>query len=305
MSTRREAVRLLGSASVGAWAAGTWTGVNSLIATQLSATTAIVDSAPPLAPGTPMSPERMALIEAFNKQSQGLETRYEARTHKADFTMPYRLFRPATAAKAPLVLYLHGSGGLGDDNQKQLGLGNIFGTRVWLLPAKQKKFPCFVVVPQTDRGWIRYDLSQHTPGPAKVIPGLGDGARVALQIVDSLCREFAIDERRIYVTGQSMGGAGTWHLTAYRPKFFAAAVVCCGSDTAEHATKSISTPLWNFHGNADQSVPVALSRERIAALRRAGGHPLYTEYAGVDHNVWEWAFTEPSLVDWLFSQRRR
>ena len=305
MSTRREAVRLLGSASVGAWVAGTWTGVNSLIATQLSATTAIVDSTPPLAPGTPMSPERMALIEAFNKQSQGLETRYEARTHKADLTMPYRLFRPATAAKAPLVLYLHGSGGLGDDNQQQLGLGNVFGTRVWLLPANQKKFPCFVVVPQTDRGWIRYDLSQQTPGAAKVIPGLGDGARVALQIVDSLCREFAIDERRIYVTGQSMGGAGTWHLTAYRPKFFAAAVICCGSDTAEHATKSISTPLWNFHGNADQSVPVALSRERIAALRRAGGHPLYTEYAGVDHNVWEWAFTEPSLVDWLFSQHRR
>ena len=69
-----------------------------------------------------MSPERMALIEAFNKQSEGLETKYEARTHKADFTMTYRLFRPATVAKAPLVLYLRDSGGLGDDNQKQLGL---------------------------------------------------------------------------------------------------------------------------------------------------------------------------------------
>jgi len=101
-----------------------------------------------------------------------------------------------------------------------------------------------------------------------------------------------------------MGGSGSWHLSAYRPKFFAAAVVCCGSNTAEDATKSIRTPLWNFHGDADQSVPVALSRDRIAALRKAGGHPLYTEYAGVDHNVWEWAFTEPSLVDWLFSQHR-
>ena len=115
-----------------------------------------------------MSQERMALIEAFKKQSDGLETKYEARTHKADFTMPYRLFRPTTAAKVPLVLYLHGSGGLGDDNQRQLGLGNVFGTRVWLLPENQKKFPCFVVAPQTDRGWIRYDLSQQTPGPAKM-----------------------------------------------------------------------------------------------------------------------------------------
>lgn len=65
--------------------------------------------------------------------------------------MPYRLFKPAAAGKLPLVLYLHGSGGQGDDNQKQLGLGNIFGTRVWLLPQNQEKHPCYVVVPQTDR----------------------------------------------------------------------------------------------------------------------------------------------------------
>jgi len=121
---RREEIASVDTSAhlVGTWIAGTWTGVNTLIATQLSATTAIVDPTPPLAPGAPMSPERMALIEAFNKQSEGLETKYEARTHKADFTMTYRLFRPATVAKAPLVLYLRDSGGLGDDNQKQLGL---------------------------------------------------------------------------------------------------------------------------------------------------------------------------------------
>ena len=119
-----------------------------------------------------------------------------------------------------------------------------------------------------------------------------------------MCREFAIDERRIYVTGQSMGGAGTWHMTAQRPKFFAAAVACCAAQTAEDPTASLSTPLWNFHGSADKSVPVALSRDRIAAMRKAGGHPLYTEYPGVDHNVWEWAYTEPGLVNWVFAQRR-
>jgi predicted peptidase len=117
-------------------------------------------------------------------------------------------------------------------------------------------------------------------------------------------REFAIDERRIYVTGQSMGGSWVWHMTAQRPEFFAAAVPCCGADTNEEATASLGTPLWNFHGDSDQSVPVALSRERIAALRKAGGHPLYTEYAGVDHNVWQWAYTEPELLKWVFSQRR-
>lgn len=302
MITRQEAVHLLGTVSAGAWFTGT--GLNFSLAAQTSATAGAGGSTPPLAPGTPTSPQRTALIDAFRAESAGHEKAFEARTHKGDWTMPYRLFRPATAARVPLVLYLHGSGGLGDDNLKQMGLGNIFGTRVWVLPENQKKLPCYVVVPQTDRGWIRYDFSHQGPGPAKVLPGLGDGARLALEIVDELRREFAIDERRIYVMGQSMGGAGTWHMTAQRPKFFAAAVVCCGSETAEDATKSISTPVWNFQGDADHTVPVTLSRDRIAALRKAGGRPLYTEYAGVDHNVWEWAFTEPALVKWVFSQRR-
>ncbi len=251
-----------------------------------------------------MSPERIALIDAFKEKSTGLEKHYEARVYKSDLTMPYRLFRPAATGKLPLVLYLHGSGGLGDDNQKQLGLGNVFGTRVWLLPENQKQFPCYVVVPQTNTGWVHYDLSQEAQGRVGLLPGLGDGARLALQIVASLSREFAIDERRIYVTGQSMGGAGTWHMTAQRPKFFAAAVSCCGSQTDEPASASLGTPLWNFHGAADKSVPVSLSRDRIAALRKAGGQPLYTEYPGVDHNVWEWAYTEPEVVKWVFAQHR-
>jgi len=251
-----------------------------------------------------MSPERVALIEAFKKQSEGLENKFEARTHKSDWEMPYRLFRPGTTRKLPLVLYLHGSGGLGNDNLKQLGLGNIFGTRVWLLPENQKRFPCYVVVPQTDRGWARYDLSQQAEGPAKVLPGLGDGSRMALEVVDAVRRDFAIDERRIYVTGQSMGGAGTWNVITNRPQFFAAAIICCGSISTDDGTGSIDTPLWNFHGDSDQTVPVFVSRDRMAARRKAGGQPLYTEYAGVDHNVWEWVFTEPALVKWVFSQRR-
>lgn len=201
-------------------------------------------------------------------------------------------------------MYLHGSGGLGDDNEKQLGLGNVFGTRVWLLPENQRNFPCYVMVPQTDSGWVNYDLSHEAEGKIGLLPGLGEGARLALEIIASLCREFSVDEHRIYVTGQSMGGAGIWHMTAQRPKLFAAAVALCASDTHESPVDSLATPLWNFHGAADQSVPVSLSRQRIAALRKAGGHPLYTEYPGVDHDVWHWAYTEPELVKWVFAQRR-
>ena len=302
MIIRREAVRLLGSASAAAWFASRTSLTLSLEAKTSSS--AKDGASPSLAPGTPTSPARLALIDAFRKESEGVQNSYEARTHKSDWTMPYRLFRAAAPGKVPLILYLHGSGGLGDDNLKQLGLGNVFGTRVWLLPENQKRFPSYVVAPQTDRGWARYDLSQQTEGPTKVLPGLGDGSRLALEIVDELCREFPIDQERIYVTGQSMGGAGTWNVMRHRPKFFAAAVICCGSVAPEDGTASIETPLWNFHGDSDQTVPVSLSRDRIAARRKAGGRPLYTEYAGVDHNVWEWAYTEPALVKWVFGQRR-
>lgn len=299
MMTRREAIYLLGSASVGGWA--TQTGLNFSIAPDASAAAKAAQT-PSLAPGAPTSLERMALIEAFKKESEGLQKKFEARTHKSDLVMPYRLFQPVAAGKLPLVVFLHGSGGLGDDNEKQLGLGNIFGTRVWVLPENQRRFPCYVVAPQTDRGWIRYDLSKQ---PAQELPGLGDGNRLALEIVDRLCHEFPIDQSRIYVTGQSMGGAGTWNMIAYRPKLFAAAVICCGSISTEDGTGAIGTPLWNFHGDSDKAVPVSVSSDRIAARRKAGGRPLYTEYAGVDHNSWQWAYTEPELVKWVFAQRRQ
>jgi predicted peptidase len=300
MITRREAVRLLGSVSAGVWFAATQSGLNLSFAANASASN--YDSTPALAPGTPTSPERMALIEAFKRQSEGLQDKFEARTYKGDWVMPYRLFRPATTGKVPLVMYLHGSGGLGDDNLKQLRFGNIFGTRVWLLPENQKRFPCYVLAPQTDRGWIRYDFSQ---SPAKELPGFGDGARLALEIVDGLRREFAVDERRIYVTGNSMGGAGVWNMLANRPHFFAAAVTCCAGESSDDGTGSVETPVWDFHGDADQVVPVSSSRDRIAARRKAGGHPIYTEYPGVDHDgTTGLAFTEPALPKWVFAQHR-
>jgi predicted peptidase len=292
MMTRRKALGLLGSMSAGAVLP------LSLLRTPQG------DSVPPLAPGAPMSPQRLALIAAFRQRSEGIETTFEARSHKRDRVMPYRLFRPHASGKLPLVVFLHGSGGLGDDNLKQMGLGNIFGTRVWALPENQRKFPCYVVAPQTDRGWVRYAPASPGDSVARVVPGLGDGARLVFEIVEELQREFAIDERRIYVTGQSMGGAGTWHMAAQRPRLFAAAVACCGGRTSDAAVASVGTPLWDFHGGADATVPPAVSRDRIAALRKAGGHPLATEYAGVGHNVWEWAYTEPALVSWVFSQRR-
>jgi predicted peptidase len=138
-----------------------------------------------------------------------------------------------------------------------------------------------------------------------MVQGPGQGVLMALKVIDAVRHEFPIDDQRINVTGQSMGGAGTWNIIASRPKFFAAAATCCGSISKDDGTASIDTPLWNFRGDSDQTVPVTISRDRIAARRKVGGrHPLSTKYAGVDHNAWEWAFTEPELPKWMFSQCR-
>jgi acetyl esterase/lipase len=114
MMTRREALAVLGSMAAGTLVVPTIQG----------------DATPPLARGAPNSPERQALINAFRAASEKIPAKFEARTYRSDWTMPYRLFRPNAPGRLPLVVYLHGGGGLGNDNEKQMGVGNIFGTRV-------------------------------------------------------------------------------------------------------------------------------------------------------------------------------
>src|SRR5271156_4793731 len=182
MITRRAAVCALSSASALAFFNALRNGTVKFMASVSAATAATPtiatkdDAAPALAPRAPMAAQRKTLIEAFKEKPAGIPEKFEARTFKADGDIPYRLFKPETGAsgKLPLVIYLHGSGGLGDDNEKQMGLGNIFGTRVFALPENQKRFPCYVLAPQTDRGWARYDFLQQ---PAKRVGGVGGGSQ--------------------------------------------------------------------------------------------------------------------------------
>jgi len=268
-------------------------------------------TAPPIAPGAPNSPQRLALIAALRQKLPALTQHFTPHTHagKDGTPMPYRLFRPSKtpAAKIPLILYLHGAGGLGDDNRKQIAGGNLFGSHLWALPEIQKQHPSFILAPQTSFGWIRYDAIRTPGGPRpNPIPGFGKGAALVFEIVTALRQELPIDERRIYVMGNSMGGGGTWHFLAHKPGLFAAAIPVAGgaSNSSDPMPPVVGTPLWNFHGDADQTVPVEVSRTRIDALRKAGGNPSYTEYPGIGHNANEWAFSEPALPNWLFAQRR-
>lgn len=160
-----------------------------------------------------------------------------------------------------------------------------------------------MVAPQSNVNWPCVILEEGKR--PQLCPGLGSGARQAFEIIDKLVAELPIDRTRIYVTGHSMGGAGTWHMIAQRPHFFAAATPVCGLPDFATAAAIKDVPLWNFHGNADEIEPVATSRRMIQAILDAGGLPLNTEYPGVGHNVFLWAYTEPALVNWLFAQRQK
>lgn len=212
--------------------------------------------------------------------------------------MPYRLFIPDAAARTgplPVVIYLHGGGGAGRDNLRQLSTGNVAGTRLWVRSDIQRRFPAFVLAPQLDGDgqWGNAGSTQLTPDAA-----------LALEVLDQVARDFAIDQRRVYLVGQSRGGRGVWDLVSKRPGLFAAAVPVCGDGNVDRVVAASAVPIWAFHGALDDVVPVDGSRAMVAALRAAGSQVRYTEYADAGHNVWNRAFAESELPAWLFSQRR-
>jgi predicted peptidase len=137
---------------------------------------------------------------------------------------------------------------------------------------------------------------------------------LALGALDDAVREYSGDEERLYLTGVSMGGIGSWQFAARHPGKFAAVVPVSGrsplrglaEDPEEEIARRIgNTPAWVFHGTEDQIVSVEGSRRIVAALRRLGNNANYTEYAGVGHNSWDKAYAEPELVPWLLSHRLR
>ena len=125
-----------------------------------------------------------------------------------------------------------------------------------------------------------------------------------LELIPALQKEYSIDAKRIYLTGLSVGGYGTWDLLARKPDLFAAGVPVCGGGDESTAGKIAKIPIRVFHGDLDSAVPVSRSRTMVEALKKAGGHPKYTEYAGVGHNPWDKAYADPKLMNWLFKQKK-
>jgi predicted peptidase len=221
---------------------------------------------------------------------------FEKKTFK---TMPYRLSVPPNydkTKKYPLVLWLHGAWGRGNDNERQIIEGNTLGATIWTRAENQTKNPVFVLAPQCALGewWANNDSEMKPSSELEKV----------VELLKELQKQYSIDADRLYVTGQSMGGYGTWSIVTEYPEMFAAAIPLCGGGSASRAKNLINVPIWAFHGDADDAVDVEKSREMIEAIKKAGGNPKYTEYKDVGHSVWHQAFAEPELLNWVFAQKR-
>jgi predicted peptidase len=213
---------------------------------------------------------------------------------KTEFKAPsgnvlrYAIMKPEkvkTEETYPLVISLHGSGGRGKNNWERNCHANVALGK----SERRKQYPCYVIAPTVKKSQ-RWN---------------GETLKTLFELISSLQTKHAIDPDRIYVTGQSMGGYGTFAAITLRPKLFAAAAPVCGGGRTELAKQIAQIPIWVFHGAKDPTVPVERSREMVEALKKAGGTPTYTEYPDVRHNAWTRAYEDNKFWKWLFSQYRK
>lgn len=238
--------------------------------------------------------------------AQGFEARWFSRGGES---LPYRILPPAgyNAGKTyPLIIFMHGIGERGNDNEKQL----IHGSKMFLNDTLRQQFPAFVVFPQCadNTTWAPMMAKQDSAGnrifefPASLPPTAP--SRLLYQLIDSLMASGSVDTKRLYVGGMSMGGMGTFDMLARFPARFAAAFPICGAGNEKLAKRyAKNTAVWIFHGADDKVVPPASSRLFFEILKEKGADVRYTEYPGVGHNSWDNVFTDPELFPWLFSHQ--
>jgi predicted peptidase len=217
----------------------------------------------------------------------------------------YQLFVPASysaAKRYPLIVSLHGAGSHGTDNLRQLS-----STVGAVIDGAQAVEPTFVLVPQDPTGdkWVTGSGEAPYRNFRQVDRAQSAAAGVVLAGIDELKSTYSIDPDRVYLTGGSAGGTGTWDLiTRNGVGRFAAAVPITGANDPSRAAEIAQLPIWAFHGAQDNIAPVENSREMVASLRALGSPVKYTEYADVGHESWNRAYAEPELFRWLLAQKR-
>jgi len=226
-------------------------------------------------------------------------------------TLRCRILTPVNfspSKKYPLVVFLHGSGERGIDNEKQL----TWGADIFLDSLNRNRYPAIILFPQcpANESWAnttRTEIKDSLGGfRLDTLARPKKTTQLLLNFIDTLGASGGIDKQRIYIGGLSMGGFGTFEILWRRPDLFAAAIVICGGGTPEKVSSyAPKLPIWVFHGDADAVVPVSNSRIMVTALKSAKMSLTYTEYPGVNHDSWKNAFAEPKLMDWIFSQKKK
>ena len=225
-------------------------------------------------------------------------------TDKNGIEMPYRLFLPKgynSQKQYPLVLAFHGAGSRGNDNLKQLRPW-IAG---WMDEQVQKEHPCIILMPQcpVKQQWVNVPWKEGSY-LFKDIP-MSDPMKLSKEIFDKVVHGYSVDENRVYVMGMSMGGYGTWNFAMRYPEIVAAAVPICGAGDPSMAKKIKSIPIWVFHGDKDQTVPLSGSTDMIEALNHFKKNKVrLTIYKDVGHDSYKLAWKDPELIAWIFNQNK-
>ena len=200
--------------------------------------------------------------------------------------------------KVPLILFLHGAGERGNDNAAQLKHGAAD-----LIKFGDANGGAIVIAPQcpAEEKWvdIPWDSLAHAM-PAEPSASM----KLVLALVNEKIEKMPVDPDRIYVTGLSMGGYGTWDIIQRRPKLFAAALPVCGGGDPALAPAIKNIPVWIFHGADDDLVKVSRAHDMNAALKASGGNVQYREYPGVGHDSWTQTYADQDVLKWLFEQHR-
>ncbi|MGW9685678.1 carboxylesterase family protein [Flagellimonas sp. 2504JD1-5] len=234
---------------------------------------------------------------------------YQKKTFEKDGeSIPYRILFPKDynpAEKYPLILFLHGSGERGSDNEAQL----VHGSKLFLKNEVRDNYKAIVVFPQckAQSSWAKVDSEGEFPNREFIFYKNGEATNdmILLEgLLKHLKKTYKLDKNRMYVGGLSMGGMGTFELVKRNPKVFAAAFPICGGANPEISKKLKKPHWWVFHGSADQVVPEKYSSQMVDAMKRKGINVKYSVYEGVGHNSWDNAFAEPELLSWLFSKSK-
>ncbi|GAB1416250.1 dienelactone hydrolase family protein [Paludibacter sp.] len=237
----------------------------------------------------------------------------QSKFEKQEFTsssgtkMGYQMLKPSeirTGKKYPLVLFLHGAGERGNDNEAQM----THGSRMFTNPVNMEKYPSFVIFPQcpADMYWSFEKRPDNISADRfESHPKIASPLATVKELLDWYIANFPVDKNRIYVMGLSMGGMATFDLACRFPDVFAAAVPICGGINVERLSSAAGKVKFRiFHGDADPVVPVDLSRSAYITLKKLNAQVEYIEFPAAGHDSWTPAFNRDDFMKWIYKKKK-